>query len=463
MMILPLPPNNSRLGFNYFPDTLHYRETDLQTWLPELKALGASWLVLETPSDRAIPEAFILGLVANGVEPVLHFRMRVDLPPTLNEMKLLFQTYARWGVHYVVLFDRPNSRESWSSTAWVQNNLVERFLDCFLPLAEAAVQAGLIPVFPPLEPGGDYWDTAFLRAALQGIQRRGSAGLFPKLVLGAYAWTSGRSLNWGAGGPERWPGARPYFTPSNSEDQLGFRIFDWYLTIARAALSVETKVLIIAGGARLDEPTQLPKAENESQHAELNLKIASLMTGITPTGVLDEVQKAALDPVPDDVLACSFWLLSAAADSPFVPQAWFKPGGETLPAAGAFRQWFSNRQLTGWMPADRTAPTVVPLPKTTIKSSCQGSGKPISHYLLLPLYEWGISDWHLEVIKPFIKKHLPTIGFSIEEAKHASKVTVVGGPSSFPPSVLEELILAGCSIQQIGGDGTRIATQLEAL
>src|SRR5262245_59292929 len=54
---------NPRLGLHYFPDTLHYREADLQTWLPELQALGVSWLVLQSEQDRAIPEYFLRGLM----------------------------------------------------------------------------------------------------------------------------------------------------------------------------------------------------------------------------------------------------------------------------------------------------------------------------------------------------------------------------------------------------------------
>jgi len=44
------PPNNNRIGFHYFPDADHYRESDLYTWLPELKTLEASWLVLDAPA-----------------------------------------------------------------------------------------------------------------------------------------------------------------------------------------------------------------------------------------------------------------------------------------------------------------------------------------------------------------------------------------------------------------------------
>lgn len=52
----------NRLGYHYFADALHYRELDLQTWLPHLKALGASWLVVQADGDRtAIPEPFLSG------------------------------------------------------------------------------------------------------------------------------------------------------------------------------------------------------------------------------------------------------------------------------------------------------------------------------------------------------------------------------------------------------------------
>ena len=43
----------SRLGLHYYPDTFHYREQDLATWLAELQALGVGWLTLIAPSERA--------------------------------------------------------------------------------------------------------------------------------------------------------------------------------------------------------------------------------------------------------------------------------------------------------------------------------------------------------------------------------------------------------------------------
>jgi hypothetical protein len=87
-----------------------------------------------------------------------------------------------------------------------------------------------------------------------------------------------------------------------------------------------------------------------------------------------------------------------------------------------------------------------------------GGTRPISHYLLLPTFELGVADWHLDAIRPFINKFQPTIGFSPVEASHAKKVTVVGGVSAVPESIIDGLLAAGCIVEQISGDGINIAT-----
>lgn len=475
---VPTPPNNNRLGFHYFPDTLHYRESDLIAWLPELHSLGASWLTLVAPPDRAIPEVFLQGLLSSSIEPILHFHLPLDSPLHIQDLRLLFDTYARWGIHYVALFDRPNTRAAWQATSWARSNLVERFLDIYLPLAEAAILAGLIPVFPPLEPGGDYWDTAFLRAALQGLSRRGSNKLVETLVLGAYAWTGNRPLNWGAGGPERWPGARPYFTPEGNEDQRGFRIFDWYLTLAKAAVGQPCRMLLLASGSRPwdGNDTAMPVTDLNA-HAQRNMALVSLMMNLdwdaTSLRQICPGDSGIMEYVPNEVLTCNFWLLSCLKDSPYVHHAWFQPDGTTLPIVGALRQWLSGQDtrpiyrspqfITNQAIRSDSFASSKKVATSVGAYSQQGKDHPISHYLLLPTYEWGIADWHLEVIRPFVKKYHPTIGFSVDEACQARRVTVVGGSGSFPETAFEDLLSAGCIIEQISGDGTSIASQLAAL
>jgi hypothetical protein len=433
-------PQITKIGFHYYPDTVHFRETDLNTWLPELKSLGASWLTLTAPLNRLIPEAFIRKLIEHRIQPILHFNYSLSHIPTLDDFMLLCRMYFRWGGRYIVLFDRPNLRANWPGVTWAQTNLVERFLDIYQPLAITAVNSGLIPVFPPLEPGGDYWDTAFLRTAFEGLARRNQKHLLERMAISGYARTNGHPLSWGSGGPERWPAAHPYDTPDGCEDQRGFRIFDWYLALSEAVFGRRLPMILF--GCHPDEAgngNQVPAGE----HTSLNLLITRLLMG----------EQLDYDPIPTEVLACNFWLLAAEQDHPGISAAWFKPDGSHLPIVDALRQWAEAHQ---WFPisSGRSDPVHLksPLPN-----------RPISHYLLLPSYDWGSADWHLEMIRPYVKKHHPTIGFSPAEAVHAQRVTILGDPNKVPNSVLDALTTAGCQVIDLRGDGTTIATKLAAL
>jgi len=450
MSKFPIPRINTRLGLHYFPDVVHYRTTNLKNWLPELNALGVSWLTLHAPSDRAIPEAFLKGLLDQNIEPILQFKMQIDDPQPLEDIITLLSTYARWGIHYIILFDRPNSRAAWTATDWTQIDLVERFLDRYLPYAESALQAGLIPVFPPLEPGGDYWDTAFLKTSLQAIMRRGEQKIIDNLIVGAYASARQRPITWGRGGPQRWPKTQPYISSSSTEDQCGFHIFDWYIPIIESVTQKPASLILFEAGAQLNEINSgnITKLDPD-EHTLRNL---SLINAVVSENIKKSKLKGIksshtiIDPVPPQVISCNFWLLSAALNSPYLPNAWYKPDGTTLPVVESINKFISEN-------------LIIPKPKSTISTSFQkGKEKSISHYLLLPSYEWGVVDWHLDLIRPFVKQHQPTIGFSLEEASKAARVSVIGGIQAFSQDDLLTLKTAGCIVNRISRDGTSIAT-----
>jgi hypothetical protein len=448
----PVPGNNARIGMHYFPDTLHYRESDLLAWLPMLKSLGAQWLTLISPPNRAIPEVFIRGLIENGIEPILHIRQPLSPHPDRTELELLLNSYADWGVRYIALFDRPNTQAAWSGEDWVQQKLVERFLDTFIEYAEIVCRLGMYPIFSPLEPGGNFWDTAFLRSALQEIKSRGHERLLTRLVIGAYAWPDNQSLNWGSGGPERLPGTRPYFTPEKEQNQLGFRIFDWYNTISEAVLNIRLPIILMGTGCRIGDQKDLDRPIIDmQQHAEQNLQIAQLLAG---EELEDTEENEKPEEIPNNVLVGNFWLLSSEANDPQADQTWFNANGQTLPVVSLMQNWWAKNN-TG---KQKTSNFV-----QQINNNPVSNGRTIQHYLLLPVYEWGISDWHLEVTQPFIRKYMPTVGFSVEEACQAENVTVVGGEKSFSPKIIKQLTDAGCHVRQVSGDGTNIATQLESM
>ncbi len=239
---------NTRIGLHYYPDTIHYRIDDLKHWLPIFRKKNISWLILKADAERAIPEFFLRALIQANIQPIIEFNLPIDQLPQSKDFKILLQVYARWGVRYVILFDRPNQKISWKTASWAQQDLVDRFLDQYIPIARLVLEEGLIPVFPPLEPGGNYWDTAFLRGAINGLIRRKQDSILQNLVLSAYGHTNNRALNWGFGGPQRWPQTRPYLTPDGSEDQQGFRIFEWYLSITHSLLQKNVPVILLQSG-----------------------------------------------------------------------------------------------------------------------------------------------------------------------------------------------------------------------
>ncbi len=520
-----------RIGFHYFPDTLHYRYQDLKNWLPELKSMQTSWMLLIAPPDRAIPEPFIRGLLQNKIEPVLHFNCSPETLGTVQNVELLIRAYSRWGVKKIIFFDQPNVRTSWSASGWTQKNLVDQFLDHFIPYANLALQYGITPIFPPLHPGGDYWDTVFLRSALTKILTRDEL-LIDQMQLSAYAWTWGKSLNWGAGGPEVWTNNRPYSDPTEP-DQRGFRAFEWYNQITDNILGKTLPIFLLGAGA------QYPfHHKQEANYAKNGLTgtatmIANLMYG--EKVITNDMQNELLEPVADNIVCAFYWLLTAAEGDPYAAQAWYQPNEERLPVVKAFQRWclescekdekvwrekrknlarqspksdlfaaenqpvkedvFDDSVTTGKltfepdlqkvdptpvsaveekiMPAERLSETQMSEPAASTASVSATNAKvnihpgkspnfvrPIDHYLLLPLYEWGVADWHLDVIRPFIKKHRVTVGFSVREAALAKKVTVVGNAQSFPEELLEKLRATGCDVERIQGDGTSIASQL---
>lgn len=423
------PEQPRRMGIHYFQDSFHYREADLQIWLPELASLGVSWLILEAEVGRAIPETFINGILANGIQPVLRFNISTDLLTPTADLQTLLEVYAKWGIQYISFFDKPNSRSAWSPAAWAQQDLVERFLDRFIPIAELALSLGITPIFPALEPGGSYWDTAFLRSALQGMLRRKQERLAHSMALSAYAWTFGKSLDWGAGGTERWSRTRPYATPEGSQDQLGFRIFEWYQAVARFILREDRPIFLFQAGS-----SQAPKAKTSSSNQQESLNIARLL--MNEKVFVKEGNPDTLETIDPSVICSASWLLSATSGHMYEPDAWYNSEGKANPIAETIRNW-----------------------RARAKVAHLGVNR-IRHYLLLPAYEWGIDEVHLEAIRPFLRKYRPAMGFSIEEAVLADSVTVIGDELAFSDEALNRLRQAGCRVERIQGDGTTIASLL---
>lgn len=420
------------IGFHYFADEAHYRRADLQAWLPELTALDARFLTLIGSLTRAVPEAFVRGLLDAGIEPIIHLpavpTRRESQRVTEASLRTLFATYARWGVKHVVAFSEPNTRAAWAPAEWGQASLVERFLDVLVPVLQAQAEAGLRPAFPALRAGGDYWDTAFLEAALAGMERRGHGELARQMTVAVNLWTYNRPLQWGQGGLQRWPASRPYFTPPGSQDQRGFRLFDWYTEVIQAQLGAPRPLLCLAGGPALHDRTDPAfPAVSELRHASC---------------IQDIARAASSGALPEHLINVNFWLLSAPEGSPFAHEAWYRPDGSVLPAVDVLKAAAGP----GQRPERRRADDAKHLGRDL---ELEQAPKLLRHYVLLPVFEWGVSDYHWSGALEFVKAHRPACGFSVEEAQQAERVTIIGNEQGISLAVESELRQAGCQVERI--------------
>jgi hypothetical protein len=78
--------------------------------------------------------------------------------------------------------------------------------------------------------------------------------------------------------------------------------------------------------------------------------------------------------------------------------------------------------------------------------------KVIDHYMLFwhkAAGNWA--EWDFVSAIDYVSQFAPTLGFSIEEAKCAKAVTIVGGPAGVPAGTEEILRAAGCQVERLSG------------
>ncbi len=411
------------LGFTYFSTPKSYLNTQLTEWLDAIRNLGASSIIFQSDFSRAIPEDPFLIANEYGLSPIVHFVPELPKAKDFNKASILLDVYAKRGVQKVILGSQPNVKSAWPSSGWQFENLVDQFLDRFIPLAHYAVQIGMKPILPPLQPGGDFWDTSFIALVFSGLKSRQVDKVLNQLIISSFGHTFGKSLSWGKGGPERWTGSKPYKTPDGQEDQKGFYNFEWYQSIAERELMRPVPAIILEAGFSGSNTKQEPPER----------------TIVTIKKIMHAISKNQEKGNSDDEIklnrllqGCFFSLdkLNGSMQGELSVQGLYKLFGE--PEAAKIVQDFDL-----------------------------DNQKIISHYLLLPTHANSISDAILNKVRPVIKKYRPTIGFSLVEASFAEKVSVYPDPIMFPEEVINQLRRAGCKVEILPDSGIEIATMLQ--
>lgn len=417
---------NNRLGFHYFPDKDHFQAKDLKMWLPELIDMNISWLLLESPTACAIPEEFIFGLKKNKIEPIIHFNFLVNSSIKPEDIRVILNAYSRWGVKYVVFFDKPNLRSSWTSGSWSQGDLVDRFLDRYIPFAKLAVGLGIIPIIPPLQPGGDYWDTSFLRKMLLLLEQRKELDLLTDIHVAVSGQTFGKSIDWGSGGAKRWQPSVPYKENiGDHQNHIGLNTYEWYSEICENLTGAFPKCFIFWLGA-----TDL----TNSKEIDPKISFNKLKTMVNSHLSQNPEETRAFN---NNVISCLYWMLNSypntTIDKDF--QGHYVPIKNKSTVSDPFQLEINEVNKD-------------PLEMRAAKSLASWV-YTIDHYLLLPKYEWGIPEHILERARPIIREKNPTVGFSLDEASNARKVTVWNENYVFSDNDLNFLRNSGCEIEEI--------------
>jgi hypothetical protein len=437
----------SRLGLHFYPDTLHYSQKQLQAWLPVLQELGVSWLTLVGSPARAVPEGFINGLLLAGIEPVIHIPLAITDRDATNSLTPIIKAYADWGVKYVALFDRPNVHSSWPAGSWVAGELVDRFLDIYIPLAKLLVSYGIAPVFPPLEPGGDFWDTTFLSAALNSLVRRNQVEVVERLVIGAYGWFNNHPLHWGIGGPERWPNSQPYGKPPAGEDHQGFRIFDWYQAIAAAATGLQKQVILLKAG----QPDRLLIQPDQPVSEQVGLMKLILALRGDEAAIHTKHPKYAFE-LDESLMACNFWLLTAPAGHPSARATWYDDAGQPSPFARGLKKALSKIPGRSEIPIHRS------------QNGKKASHKqPFTHYVLLPEGNQEFVERCMAALEPTRHNQQVAVGFSLLEAALARHVICCNGDGPLQVQQIEQLSRAGCQVHKPDLNGINLAQYVASL
>ena len=315
----PRPASDTGIGFHWFPDALHYDKAWMKRFGAELKALGTSWLVAHSGISEPLPAHFVKELKARSIEPIAHLRTPFVAPVDLSELNKSAGQHAEMGVRYILLYDAPNQRGEW--TKWPGASAADTFMDFALPALETLAQVeGLIPLFPPLQPGGDINDLLFLDRCLEILAARGSANLKGKLALAIRNEPGNKPLTWGQGGSRAWPASIPGHCPEGSEDHNGFRLYEWYQQIAEKRLGRPVLMAAVRNGPLVgDRPHPAFPAVDNASHASIASGMAQAMME---------------NQVPLYVLNTAFWLLSAEDGDPFAAHRWYRPdGAAALPAS----------------------------------------------------------------------------------------------------------------------------------
>ena len=438
---------SKKLGFHYYKDAGHFDDPSLDYWLPKLQAAGTSWLIIYAPDLAEIPENFINRLRNVRIEPVVVLNYSISEPPSLQLFRQRMAYYHSIGIHMVQFFNRPNMRQFWNAEDWVKPGLVTRFIRRYADYAAACIQEKVIPLFPLLEPGGDYWDLAFLRSSIKQIRKEYSEVLLSNLVFSASGCLYQHPLSWNEAGPAGYPPSAPY--TEGTVDHRGFYLYQWYQEILKKEIGKNVPMLVMNAGMWEPGAGVFDVVSRESKQQYLN--ILNLLQDVTPKSD---------GKVPPYVLSCCIYKLpSTESLSAAVPagknaadlfsKSVRKDETETRASfKERFRKFFKAVIPELFISIARNIGTNLALIfKYARKYLFQGGS--LGEYFLLPEVNSLFTEEQMNTIRQYIKLHKCASGNDLNEALASKNVIMIDDQALYPAYMLRQLRDRGCAVHTV--------------
>jgi hypothetical protein len=300
---LPRPQGDNGRGVHWFPTRAQDKET-VDRYLTEVTAMRLRWVVVLQglePYDQEANTYLLTKLKAAGIMPVV----RILAPVGPLDSRRLEETVRRLLPYtpYFQVFNEPNLEDEWGAPA---PHSTARFLEYWIPAAEAVSRAGGYPGLPGPSPVGDYADVRFVSETVGLLLAWNRQDLLNQAWLAVHNYTLGAVTDCAA-------------------DDAGFGRYRRYNLAIVAALGVSLPMIATEGG-----PAPPPNGRWGAG-------------GITP-----EYHAACLSAIfrwlPQReayLLAFAPWLLGnqvgGGHDSRWEPAAWFQVG-YTLPVVEALKR-----------------------------------------------------------------------------------------------------------------------------
>jgi hypothetical protein len=180
----PRPDGDNGRGMHWIPTT-DQSPSAIDRFVAEARRMGVKWVtLLNNGANVGDNDYLVKKLVGAGIEPIMRL-WTPTLQPIAGDVEAMVRHYVAEGVHYFQPYNEPNLNSEQPDG----KVSVDRYVDNWIPAAQAIVRGGGLPGFGSMAPGGDMDDQQFLTQALDALKQRGRLNLLDKAWLSMHNYT----------------------------------------------------------------------------------------------------------------------------------------------------------------------------------------------------------------------------------------------------------------------------------